>query len=142
MDDVDVELTQASGQPEDEGGGPHRRGGRGARAPGLVPSDGPEALVQGEHLDLVAPFPQPGHQRPVGEEDHARRHVLPLRERILVWYIRDRIAPDYLPAPVVRLMRGVAKRGPQRVIANSRGSCSPSWSPSSPSAGWRAPSCG
>ncbi|WP_434966167.1 glycosyltransferase family 4 protein [Janibacter indicus] len=43
-----------------------------------------------------------------------------LVHRPLVWHVHDRIVPDYLPAPVVRLMRTVAKRAPQRVIANSR----------------------
>lgn len=43
-----------------------------------------------------------------------------LARRPLVWHIRDRIAPDYLPGPLVRLMRQVATWGPQWVVANSR----------------------
>ena len=43
-----------------------------------------------------------------------------LARRPLVWHVHDRISPDYLPAPLVRLMRLAAKRGPQRVVANSR----------------------
>lgn len=43
-----------------------------------------------------------------------------LARRPLVWHVRDRIAPDYLPAPLVHLMRAVARTGPRRVIANSR----------------------
>lgn len=38
----------------------------------------------------------------------------------LVWHVRDRIAPDYLPSPLVHLMRSVARTAPQRVVANSR----------------------
>lgn len=37
----------------------------------------------------------------------------------VVWHIRDRIAADYLPAKVVRLMRGLAKVIPHFVIGNS-----------------------
>lgn len=43
-----------------------------------------------------------------------------LARRPLVWHVRDRIAPDYLPSPLVQLVRTVARRGPQRVVANSR----------------------
>lgn len=43
-----------------------------------------------------------------------------LARRPLVWHVHDRISPDYLPAPLVRLMRQVANWGPQRVVANSR----------------------
>ena len=43
-----------------------------------------------------------------------------LARRPLVWHVHDRIAPDYLPGPLVRLMRQVATWGPQRVVANSR----------------------
>lgn len=43
-----------------------------------------------------------------------------LARRPLVWHVHDRIAPDYLPSPVVRAIRALARRGPQRVIANSR----------------------
>ncbi|MGN7248249.1 glycosyltransferase family 4 protein [Janibacter anophelis] len=43
-----------------------------------------------------------------------------LARRPLVWHVRDRIAPDYLPGAVVRLMRTAAKHGPERVITNSR----------------------
>jgi len=38
----------------------------------------------------------------------------------VVWHIRDRIAPDYLPAAGVRLVRAMAGRVPQRIVANSR----------------------
>jgi glycosyltransferase involved in cell wall biosynthesis len=37
----------------------------------------------------------------------------------VVWHIRDRISPDYLPAPAVRLVRGLARWLPNGVIANS-----------------------
>ncbi|WP_277452452.1 glycosyltransferase [Janibacter sp. DB-40] len=43
-----------------------------------------------------------------------------LARRPLVWHVRDRIAPDYLPPRVVRLVRGVSTWGPERVITNSR----------------------
>lgn len=43
-----------------------------------------------------------------------------LARRPLVWHVHDRVSPDYLPAPLARLVRGLAGRGPQRVIANSR----------------------
>ncbi|UUZ44038.1 hypothetical protein LP422_15575 [Janibacter limosus] len=32
-----------------------------------------------------------------------------LARRPLVWHVRDRIAPDYLPSPLVHLMRSVAR---------------------------------
>lgn len=40
--------------------------------------------------------------------------------RPLVWHVHDRIAPDYLPAPLVRLVRSLARRVPAAVVANSR----------------------
>lgn len=39
--------------------------------------------------------------------------------RPLVWYLHDRVADDYLPAPVVALLR-LLSRVPRRVIVNSR----------------------
>ena len=39
--------------------------------------------------------------------------------RPLVWHVHDRIAPDYLPMPLVRLMRVLARLVPAHVIANS-----------------------
>lgn len=45
----------------------------------------------------------------------ARRARVPL-----VWHVHDRIASDYLPGPVARLVRSLARWGPQRVVANSR----------------------
>lgn len=38
----------------------------------------------------------------------------------VVWHVRDRIADDYLPPRVVRLVRALARRVPNAVIANSR----------------------
>jgi glycosyltransferase involved in cell wall biosynthesis len=38
----------------------------------------------------------------------------------VVWHVRDRIAPDYLPPSAVRLVRALARRLPHAVIANSR----------------------
>jgi glycosyltransferase involved in cell wall biosynthesis len=38
----------------------------------------------------------------------------------LVWHVHDRIAEDYLPAPVVRVLRTAARRGPRHVVVNSR----------------------
>jgi glycosyltransferase involved in cell wall biosynthesis len=40
--------------------------------------------------------------------------------RPLVWHVHDRIAPDYLPNPVVRVLRALARRVPVAVVANSR----------------------
>lgn len=40
--------------------------------------------------------------------------------RPLVWYVHDRISPDYLPAPLVFLVRTLARLVPKTVIANSR----------------------
>lgn len=37
----------------------------------------------------------------------------------VVWHVRDRIAPDYLPAPAVKLVRAAARVLPGAVIANS-----------------------
>ena len=42
-----------------------------------------------------------------------------LVRRPVVWHVHDRIAPDYLPAPVVRAFRAAARRGPVAVVANS-----------------------
>lgn len=43
-----------------------------------------------------------------------------LARRPLVWHLHDRISPDYLPIPLVHLMRWVSATAPQRVITNSR----------------------
>lgn len=40
--------------------------------------------------------------------------------RPLVWHVHDRIAPDYLPGVLVRLVRGLARVAPAAVVANSR----------------------
>ena len=37
----------------------------------------------------------------------------------VVWHVRDRIAEDYLPAPIARVFRALARRIPSRVIAVS-----------------------
>lgn len=37
-----------------------------------------------------------------------------------VWHLHDRLASDYLPAPVAAAMRLLARLGPRRVVANSR----------------------
>lgn len=37
-----------------------------------------------------------------------------------IWHVRDRIDADYLPRPAVRLVRGLTRRLPARVIANSK----------------------
>ena len=38
----------------------------------------------------------------------------------VIWHIRDRIAPDYLPAKVVAVFRALARLVPVAIIANSR----------------------
>jgi teichuronic acid biosynthesis glycosyltransferase TuaH len=38
----------------------------------------------------------------------------------VVWHVRDRISPDYLPRPAVTLVHNLARFIPQAVIANSR----------------------
>ncbi len=38
----------------------------------------------------------------------------------VIWHVRDRISPDYLPGPVVHLFRLLCRTIPQFVIANSR----------------------
>jgi glycosyltransferase involved in cell wall biosynthesis len=43
-----------------------------------------------------------------------------LAGRRLVWHLHDRIADDYLPGPLVRLVRAASRRLPHLVIANSR----------------------
>ncbi|RMI03499.1 glycosyltransferase, partial [Cellulomonas triticagri] len=40
--------------------------------------------------------------------------------RPLVWHVHDRIADDYLPGPVARVLRVLARRGPRHVVVNSR----------------------
>jgi glycosyltransferase involved in cell wall biosynthesis len=42
-----------------------------------------------------------------------------LARRPLIWHVRDRIAGDYLPGPVVAAFRLLAKFVPTRVVANS-----------------------
>lgn len=42
-----------------------------------------------------------------------------IADRPLVWHVHDRISPDYLPAPLVRLIRWLARWAPRRVIVNS-----------------------
>ncbi|WP_127818532.1 glycosyltransferase, partial [Microbacterium sp. CPCC 204701] len=37
-----------------------------------------------------------------------------------VWHLHDRLAADYLPAPLVVGMRALARFGPRQVVANSR----------------------
>jgi glycosyltransferase involved in cell wall biosynthesis len=53
-----------------------------------------------------------------------KTHVLGLAAARLsgvpvVWQVHDRIAADYLPAPVVGVLRRLARRGPRAVVANS-----------------------
>lgn len=36
-----------------------------------------------------------------------------------VWHLHDRLHPDYLPRPLIMLLRTVARVGPRRVVANS-----------------------
>jgi glycosyltransferase involved in cell wall biosynthesis len=43
----------------------------------------------------------------------------PLARRPLVWHVHDRVAEDYLPAPVARVLRAAARRGPRHVVVNS-----------------------
>lgn len=42
-----------------------------------------------------------------------------IARRPLVWHVHDRISADYLPAPLVKLIRWLARWAPGRVIANS-----------------------
>ncbi len=42
-----------------------------------------------------------------------------LARRPLVWHVHDRIAPDYLPTSLVRLLRTLARTVPAHVVANS-----------------------
>lgn len=43
-----------------------------------------------------------------------------IARRPLVWHVHDRIADDYLPGPVARVLRVLARRGPRHVVVNSR----------------------
>lgn len=43
-----------------------------------------------------------------------------LVRRPLVWHVHDRVAEDYLPAPVARGLRVLARRAPRHVVVNSR----------------------
>lgn len=43
-----------------------------------------------------------------------------LARRPLVWHVHDRIADDYLPAGLARVLRTLARRGPRHVVVNSR----------------------
>lgn len=42
----------------------------------------------------------------------------------VVWHVRDRISPDYLPKPAVWLVRALARRVPHQVVANSEATMS------------------
>jgi glycosyltransferase involved in cell wall biosynthesis len=44
----------------------------------------------------------------------------PLAGRRWVWHLHDRLAPDYLPAPLAAGMRMLAVLGPRVIVANSR----------------------
>jgi glycosyltransferase involved in cell wall biosynthesis len=43
-----------------------------------------------------------------------------LARRPVVWHVHDRIATDYLPGPVVRVIRLLARRAAAEVVVNSR----------------------
>ncbi|WP_022900946.1 glycosyltransferase family 4 protein [Humibacter albus] len=43
----------------------------------------------------------------------------PATGRRWVWHLHDRIAPDYLPRPLVAAMRVIARLGPRMIVANS-----------------------
>lgn len=43
-----------------------------------------------------------------------------LAGRPVVWHVRDRIAPDYLPRPAVTLVRAASKAIPSAVVVNSQ----------------------
>ncbi|GAA1999828.1 glycosyltransferase [Microbacterium ulmi] len=43
----------------------------------------------------------------------------PLAGRRWVWHVHDRIAPDYLPAPLVAALRVLAVLGPRAIVVNS-----------------------
>lgn len=82
VDDVDVELTQPSGQTSDEGGGPHRRARRRAPPRCLLTSGRADALVEQQHLDRMPALAQPTDQGAVGEEDDSRVDVVTLGEGV------------------------------------------------------------
>jgi len=42
-----------------------------------------------------------------------------IARRPLVWHVHDRVSPDYLPAPLVRLLRLLARLVPRHVVVNS-----------------------
>lgn len=44
----------------------------------------------------------------------------PLAGRRWVWHLHDRLAPDYLPRPLVHAMHLLASFGPQAIVVNSR----------------------
>lgn len=42
-----------------------------------------------------------------------------IARRPLVWHVHDRISPDYLPGPMARVVRALARHVPRQVIVNS-----------------------
>jgi glycosyltransferase involved in cell wall biosynthesis len=69
------------------------------------------AAIRGAHPDLVV-------------ANSLKSAVLaalaaPLAGRPWVWHVHDRIAPDYLPRPMVAGLRLLARIGPRMVVANS-----------------------
>lgn len=43
----------------------------------------------------------------------------PLARRRWVWHLHDRLAADYMPRPLVMIMRGLTVIGPKRIVTNS-----------------------
>ena len=55
----------------------------------------------------------------------------------VIWHVRDRIEPDYLPAAVVRAFRWLSRTLPHYVIANSQATLNSLCFPKAPGAGSR-----
>jgi glycosyltransferase involved in cell wall biosynthesis len=70
------------------------------------------ALLRRERIDLV-------HSNSLKAHLYSVPVVKALRVP-LVWHVRDTINTSYLPAPAVRLVRGLARVGPDHVIGVSR----------------------
>ena len=82
VDDVDVEVPQASRQTHDKGSRGHSRAKGGGQASDLVAGRGPERRVQWKHLDGVAALAEQVYQRSGGEEDDVRLNVVALGESV------------------------------------------------------------
>ncbi|WP_369824483.1 glycosyltransferase [Cellulosimicrobium sp. CUA-896] len=112
-------------RPRGRAAAPGRGGGRGptARRPALaVDARRGRAHRAVPRAPVAARAPPAARRRAhdVAQGRPARRRAARAAGRPLVWHVHDRIAPDYLPGVLVRVVRALARVAPAAVVANSR----------------------